>query len=103
MTRQAPSEFNIAAWPALLTTELACAYTSLGEQSFRLLARKSGVEPVDCGGLAVTRWRRGDLDRLIDSLPTKGAPIAPNGPPPANDPASAAAAALERARRRRRG
>lgn len=99
MSRQAPADFSIAAWPALLTTELACAYTCLGEQSFRLLARKSGVEPVDCGGLAVTRWRRGDLDRLIDSLPARGAEIEPE-PANAPDPADAA---LQKAMRRARG
>lgn len=89
MTRQAPTDFTVTAWPALLTTELACAYVCLSEASFRFLARKSDVEPVECGGLAVTRWRKTDLDRLIDSLPSRGAEMSIE---PANttDPAAAA-------------
>lgn len=99
MSRQAPTDFTVTAWPALLTTELACAYTCLGEQSFRYLTRRHAVEPVECGGLAVTRWRRSDLDRLIDSLPARGAQI-PAEPANAPDPA---AAALARAKARAKG
>jgi hypothetical protein len=107
MGKHAP-EPTIAAWPALLTTELACVYTSLSEQSFRWMAHQHGVRPTECAGLAVTRWRRNDLDRMIDSLPAKGAeiepqdgPIAPAGtlPSPNTDPA---ADALARAARRAR-
>lgn len=83
MSRGAPIDFTVTAWPGLLTTELACAYVSLSEQSFRLMARKFEVSPVDCAGLAVCRWRKSDLDRLIDSLPTRGAEMAAQ---PANAP-----------------
>jgi hypothetical protein len=106
MSRAAPVEPQIAAWPALLTTELACAYTCLSEMSFRLLARKGSVEPVECGGLAVTRWRRTDLDRLIDSLPARGAEIQPqeaSDGAPARVVADPAEEALRRAARRARG
>lgn len=106
MSRPAPVEPQIAAWPALLTTELACAYTCLGEMSFRLLARKGDVQPVECGGLAVTRWRRADLDRLIDSLPARGAEMRPqeaSGGASAAAVADPAAEALRRAARRARG
>lgn len=104
MSRLTP-EPSIAAWPALLTTDLACLYTQLSEQSFRWLAHRSGVRPVDCAGLAVTRWRRGDLDRMIDSLAEKGAPAAEDAPqtPTATTPAAAldpATDALARAARR---
>lgn len=87
------------AWPALLTTELACAYTTLSESSFRAFVKLNHVEPRECAGLAVTRWRRADLDALIDSLPARGAEMTPDAPPAA-DPANIA---LERARRRARG
>lgn len=106
MTKHAP-ELVIAAWPGLMTTELACAYTSWSEESFLYLAARSGVRPVECADLRGTRWRRVDLDRMIDSLPEKGAPkpqeAAGEGPattPPAtHDPA---AVALEKAAQRGR-
>ena len=83
-------------WPALMTTEVACAYVSLSEQSFRFVARKRRVVPVDCDGLAVTRWRKADLDRLVESLSARGTNIGPVG---ANDD-SAATQALQRIQRR---
>jgi|ERR1700740_1787899 len=105
MTRHAP-EPMIAAWPALLTTDLACVYTSLSESSFRWLAHQRGVKPADCAGLSVTRWRRSDIDRMIDSLPERGAEI--GAQEPAQGPSAttlaptpdAAADALARAARR---
>lgn len=99
MTRPASQLPPLPAWPALLTTDLACAYTSLGEVSFRHLARTHQVEPVECAGLAITRWRRGDLDRLIDSLPARGSEMTPDSAPPVD----LAQAALDRAARRARG
>lgn len=103
MTKHAPADFNISAWPALLTTEMACAYTQLSEASFRFAARKHGVAPVDFDGLAVTRWARTDLDLMIDRLPRRGAemPAEPaNMPAPEDDPG---AAALARVRARAKG
>jgi hypothetical protein len=96
MSRAMPPDAPLPHWPALMTTELACAYTSLARGSFMLLAGKHGVHPVECAGLAVVRWRRADLDGLIDKLPARGAEIAPEGQP-ANDPAEEA---LRRAQRR---
>ena len=48
----------LPAWPQLMTLDLACAYTSLSANSFRLLAGKYGVQPVECAGLADTPPRR---------------------------------------------
>lgn len=98
MTRPAPSQLPLPAWPALLTTDLACAYLSLGEVSLKYLAKRAGVTPVDCAGLALVRWRRGDLDRLIDSLGARGSEILPDAAPPVD----LAQAALARAQRRAR-
>lgn len=86
-------------WPVLMTTEVACAYVSLGEQSFRFITRKRSVFPVECEGLAVTRWRKSDLDRLVENLPVRGEKIGPIG---ANDD-TAAAQALQRVQRRTSG
>ena len=112
MSRQAVTAIP-SAWPALLTTELACAYVQLSEASFRFLAKRRGVKPADIAGLAVTRWRKADLDRMIDSLPTAGDQMPPqepaNGPGaaselPAHDPAAAALAKVaQRARKAGRG
>ena len=99
MSRAAPHDAPpMPNWPALMTTELACAYTSLARASFLLLAGHHGVLPVECAGLAVVRWKRTDLDVLIDKLPARGAEMAPEGQP-ANDPAEEA---LRRAQRRAR-
>lgn len=87
------------AWPALLTTELACAYTTLSASSFRAFAKLNRLEPRECAGLAVTRWRRADLDALIDSLPARGAEM-PADAPPETAPVDLA---LQRVRRRARG
>ena len=99
MSRAAPPPVVMPAWPALLTTELACAYTTLSEASFRAVAKLKGLEPRDVAGLAVTRWRRADLDALIDSLPARGAQM-PADAPPAADPVDLA---LQRVKRRARG
>lgn len=56
-------------WPVLLTTEMASRYLSLDENSFNLVVHRGGVRPVDLG-LAMTRWRRTELDRLINALPS---------------------------------
>lgn len=100
MSRAAP---DLPAWPALLTTDLACAFTSLGEASFRLLMGRFKIAPVDCAGLAVVRWRRADIEALIDSLPARGVEM-PAGDAPANAmPEDPGEAALRKAERRARG
>lgn len=51
MSRAAPHDAPpMPNWPALMTTELACAYTSLARASFLLLAGRHGVLPVECAG-----------------------------------------------------
>ncbi|PZR37215.1 hypothetical protein [Caulobacter segnis] len=61
-------------WPAMMDLELACAYTQLGETQFKALSARYNVAPRDLGGIRGVRWRRSDLDRLIDSLPARGEP-----------------------------
>lgn len=105
MTRAAP-HIVLPDWPGLMDLDYAMAYTQLAEGSFRYLAKAKGVAPVDAAGLGVTRWARADLDRLIDSLPRRGVPMAQDGandasgPAPAADPEQAAQAALNAARKR---
>lgn len=96
MTRAAGQPPPLPAWPALMATDVACAYLSMGEASFRFLVRARQIAPVECAGLALVRWRKSDLDRLIDSLPARGAEIPPDSAPPVD----LAQAALERAKRR---
>ena len=89
----------------LMGLDYALAYTQLSESSFRFLARRRDVAPVECEGLTITRWRRADLDRLIDSLPRRGAPIGTDAPDLSaaeSDGQDAGEMALARARRRSR-
>lgn len=65
-------------WPALMTDEHAAAYLDMSEASFRIIAARHKVKPVETG-LRMTRWRRTDLDRLIDSLPLRGEVDRPPG------------------------
>lgn len=88
---------DIPDWPALMDAPTAAAYLSISESSFRFVARVQGVKPVDMG-LATVRWRRKDLDGLIDRLPARGANIHA-ATPAIQDPAEVA---LVRARRRAR-
>ena len=80
-----------------MAIETACAYLSLSPKSFRWVAARQGVRPVDLG-MAVTRWRKADLDALLDNLAARGAELAPEALS-ALDPADLA---LERAARRAR-
>lgn len=81
-------------WPAMMDLELACAYTQLGETQFRALSARYNIAPRDLGEIRGVRWRRGDLDRLIDMLPARGEP---SGAVAVPDPAQVA---LERVRKR---
>ncbi len=54
-------------WPILMGTPMAARYLSLDENSFALVTQRAGVRPVDLG-LAMVRWRRPELDRLVGSL-----------------------------------
>lgn len=81
-------------WPAMMDLDLACAYTQLGHTQFKALSAKYKITPRDLGAIRGVRWRRSDLDRMIDMLPAQGEPsgeIAPKDP---------ALAALDRVQRR---
>lgn len=58
-------------WPAMMATEMAAAYVSMSESGFQALAAAHGVRPVDLGRLRGVRWKKGDVDRLVDSLPVR--------------------------------
>jgi len=99
----APLEF-LPNWPALMDTATACAYLSMSDVSLRHLAKRRGIAPVDFGGLHLLRWRKQDLDALVDGLAQRvdtargaGGSIQPSAP--VHD---LAAAALEKSRRRGR-
>lgn len=83
-------------WPKLMDTQMAASYLAIGESSFRSVAARAGIQPVDLG-LSVTRWRREDLDGLVDQLPPRGVdyPIA------AESEIDPAEAALQRVRQRK--
>jgi hypothetical protein len=51
-----------------MSLETACAYLELGEKTFLALTRKHGVRPLYTD-FRIRRWRRRDLDELVDSLP----------------------------------
>lgn len=72
MSRTSISRGDLPDWPALLDAAAAAAYVQLSAGSFRRWAAANGVRPVDLG-LAVTRWRRGDLDQALAALPGKSA------------------------------
>lgn len=81
-------------WPALMDIDLACAYTQLGETQFRALSAAYKIPPRDLGKIRGVRWRRSDLDLMIDMLPAQGEPSELVALP---DPAQAA---LDRVQRR---
>jgi hypothetical protein len=83
-------------WPAALTTKRAAAYLEIGEGSLLTLTRRMGVKPLPLG-LAVTRWRRADLDEMLDRLAERG-----ESPQIVETPDIDPQAALERVRRRGR-
>lgn len=98
MTRAAPA---LPDWPALMDRAMAADYLRVSQGSFTVIAAKQNLRPVQMD-VDVIRWRRRDLDALIDSLPLRGVP---------SDPEAAAAAlavipgaaGLEKARRRLAG
>jgi hypothetical protein len=58
-------------WPAVMTTQRAARYLDISENSFRALAKREGVRPLDLGMVAM-RWRRADLDNMVDRLSLQG-------------------------------
>ena len=65
---RAIEEAPLPNWPILMGTAMAARYLSLDENSFALVTYRAGVHPVDLG-LAMVRWRRNELDRLVNNLP----------------------------------
>ncbi len=55
-------------WPALMDLATAGDYLALAPGSLLGLLRREHVSPVDLGFKA-RRWRRRDLDELVDRLP----------------------------------
>lgn len=81
-------------WPALMDAQTAASYLSCSVDTMRGVTARAGVKPVDMG-ISRLRWRRKDLDALVDSLRPRGAPMASEGAPEP-DPANDALAAVER-------
>jgi hypothetical protein len=99
MTRDA-STSPLPDWPATMSIETACDYLDLSESSFRYVTKMAGVRQVDYFGLGVARWRRKDLDGMVDRLPARGECSLPNEPPALTEsPNALADAALETVRR----
>jgi excisionase family DNA binding protein len=61
------NQFNIAAWPALLTDEAARNYLSIESHGFESLVARHRIRQVEVEP-AVLRWRKTDLDRLVRYL-----------------------------------
>ena len=55
-------------WPALMDLATAGDYLALAPSSLLGLLRREHVSPVDLG-LKLRRWRRKDLDQLVERLP----------------------------------
>ena len=85
-------------WPALMDLRTASDYLNLARGSLLGLLSREQVHPVDVGA-KLRRWRRRDLDNLIERLPAYGAgrPAAP----PAAPGTDVALAAVERRALRR--
>lgn len=62
----------IEGWPALMTTEMAARYISIGEEHFLQIASTFDLPCVQIDGQSA-RWRKQDLDRVIKKLPTASA------------------------------
>ena len=68
-------------WPALMNADMAGAYFGVSASSFEVLAARRGVRPVQLD-VRCKRWRRRDLDALIESLPVVQA-VGGDAPPAA--------------------
>lgn len=86
-------------WPALMDEDRAAEYCGeISVPTFKAMTARYKLQPVDMGA-RLLRWRKADLDRMIDSLPARGAPSPPEA---ANAPESfddAVRKAEKRARR----
>jgi hypothetical protein len=59
-------------WPALMDLATAGDYLALTPGSLINLLRRENVSPVEIGG-RLRRWRRRDLDALVERLPLRWA------------------------------
>jgi hypothetical protein len=93
------TDSHLPHWPALMDEARAAAYCGeISVPTFRALTARYKVPAVDMGA-RLLRWRKADLDRLVDSLPARGVPSAPEA---ANAPDSFDDAMRRAARRGRR-
>jgi hypothetical protein len=51
-------------WPAVMDLETASNYLSLSASTFRAVAARADIHPIDLG-VRLLRYRRTDLDRMI--------------------------------------
>lgn len=93
------SEHPLPSWPNLMDTPTAASYFSLSEASFRAVAARHNIQPVEMG-LSVTRWRKHDLDQLSDRFPARGG-VANDAEPKATE--DLVKDALENVRRQLKG
>ena len=80
-------------WPALMDLTTAGDYLAIAPGSLLSLLRREHVSPVDLG-LKLRRWRRRDLDDLVERLPMTWVQNA-RGDPDSRRQAEAALAAVE--------
>jgi hypothetical protein len=81
-------------WPVLMDLNTAGDYLALAPGSLMALLRREHVSPVDLG-LRARRWRRRDLDDLVERLPLTWVQAA-RGDPDERTRSEAALAAVER-------
>lgn len=91
----------IREWPALMDLGTAGAYLTLAPGSLIALLRRENIAPVDVGA-RLKRWRRQDLDALIERLPRSGPPAPERRTLDPEDDADTALARVERRTARRR-
>jgi hypothetical protein len=82
-------------WPALMDLETAGHYLALAPGSLVGLLRREKVPPVDLGA-RIRRWRRKDLDDLVDRLPPAASVIGEAACAESKDGVDWALAAVER-------
>ena len=68
-------------WPALMDEDMSSSYLQMERRTFRALATSHHLAPVDVGA-RLLRWRRTDLDRLVEALPAKGETLQAGSPGP---------------------
>lgn len=84
-------------WPALMDLSTAGDYLAIAPGSLLSLLRREHVSPVDLG-LKLRRWRRRDLDDLVERLPMTWVQGARGDPDVRRQTEAALAAVEQRAR-----